>query len=463
MIIVLSLALGLLFDVMFYKKAPGISFPIYTAAVIACMLFASAKGKDAPGRRPEFLALPFLFSLMVFVRTSAFLTFMNIFTTIYLLMLYVEMSKGYRIRDYMIGRYVAGVFVPLGYFSQSAAPFKEVESKMFARVLKGLLISIPVLALFTLLFSSADMVFQKRVDYILSKISVDFPARAIIIFIITMLFCGVLAIVHGERRKVEKDEAKRHNLGDVEILVLLGALNALFVFFIVLQFTYLFGGAKNLAAFGITYSEYARKGFFELLTVAVISLMIIWYCEKHITRAGKGHGIFFKCLGALLAVQVILIMVSAFKRLALYEDAFGFTTQRFYSHSFVIFLAVVFILLLIKILTDGEDSVFAFRGFVAFIIYLAVLNAMNPDAFIARKNIDRFANTGKLDTIYLGRLSDDAVPEITVRARSMSVMTRSEILKSLKIRMWAPEYMDWQSFNLARMKARNILLPDVCR
>jgi len=80
-------------------------------------------------------------------------------------------------------------------------------------------------------------------------------------------------------------------------------------------------------------------------------------------------------------------MASAFMRLLLYEQAYGFTTLRLYSHSFVIWLALVFLFVLFKINFDKRDNTFAFRTFISMIMFLAFMNFLNPDSFIAKRNI----------------------------------------------------------------------------
>jgi len=119
--------------------------------------------------------------------------------------------------------------------------------------------------------------------------------------------------------------------------------------FILFQLTYLFGGKANISLQGFTYAEYARRGFFELITVAAISLLLLLGVEKYVVKKEATHFGEFKILGTALVIQVGLIMASALRRLSLYEQAYGFTVLRLYSHVFIIFLAVVFGFLLYKI------------------------------------------------------------------------------------------------------------------
>ena len=98
-------------------------------------------------------------------------------------------------------------------------------------------------------------------------------------------------------------------------------MNILFFIFIFVQFTYLFGGKTNISAQGFTYAEYARRGFFELIEVAIISLFLLLVIEKYIIKEKTGHVLEFKILSTVLVIQVILIMASAFTRfISFYEQ-----------------------------------------------------------------------------------------------------------------------------------------------
>jgi len=227
----------------------------------------------------------------------------------------------------------------------------------------------------------------------------------------------------------------------------------LFFLFILVQLAYLFGGTSNISAQGFTYAEYARKGFFELIAVAVIAFAMLWTADRTVTKTSHDHARSFQLLSAALIAQVLLIMVSAFKRLYLYEQAYGFTALRLYSHIFVVFLAVIFVLLLIKILRNWAEHTFVFPAFIAAVLFLAGLNLFNPDAFIARQNLDRFHQTGKLDGAYLGSLSPDARFEINEALGATTGQTHADIEAALQASALPIEHSkNWQSWNYSRTR-----------
>jgi hypothetical protein len=159
-----------------------------------------------------------------------------------------------------------------------------------------------------------------------------------------------------------------------------------------------------------------------------------------------------------MIVQVIVIMVSAFTRLLLYERAYGFTTLRLYSHAFIILLAIIFGLLIYKIYIDGRERIFALRVFVLIILSLVGMNFLNPDLFIAKQNIERFNSTEKLDVYYLGSLSDDAIPEVVRMLDTLDGEMEMTLGSQLYWRTQREnESKEWQSFNISRAKAKRVL------
>jgi hypothetical protein len=366
--------------------------------------------------------------------------------------------------------YIKILFFPLEFI----APLSQTLSRLFSlrgvgknqkvlsQVIRGIVMAIPVLFIFLLLFSSADLIFQK---YLLDLIHIDIKPetvfRSILVLTTTLAFTGAYSYIVGRsQHAIVRENGGSHTVGHIETSILLGAVNTLFLAFIFVQLAYLFGGEGNIVSEGFTYADYARKGFFELIAVAIISFLLLWSTEKYIDKKDTEHSSLFKILSTALIVQVVLIMGSAFKRLLLYEEAYGFTTLRLYSHAFIILLAVIFCLLLYKIYKDKRESALAFRMFISSILFLVVMNLFNPDAFIAQRNIERFAATGKLDIYYLSQLSDDAIPT------SVGVLTISneDLKKSFARELYwranaadSPLFSQWQSLNISRRNAEKIL------
>jgi hypothetical protein len=390
------------------------------------------------------------------------LTLLNILASLLILLLIARIIYRDNLRSFNFLEYAKIPFLPLKFCIPLARTLAELfalrstvkRHRLAIQIIRGVLLAVPVLIVFLMLFASADLVFQKYVsDVFAIHLSPNAVVRTMIVALVALAFTGAYAYIFRPLDERAAGPAKATTplvIGKVEVSILLGSVSVLFFLFIIVQLAYLFGGASNISAQGFTYAEYARKGFFELLFVAILAFVMLWAADKTVAKSSGGHSLTFRVLGSALIAEVILIMVSAFKRLYLYEQAFGFTTLRLYSHIFVVFLGVIFVLLLIKILRNQTENRFAFPAFITAVLFLAAMNLLNPDAFIARQNLNRFHQTGKLDADYMSGLSEDALPEVKTAIGVTSGDTKQQLVNSLAARSEPP---DWQSWNLARSQA----------
>jgi hypothetical protein len=144
------------------------------------------------------------------------------------------------------------------------------------------------------------------------------------------------------------------------------------------------------------------------------------------------------------------VMASALQRMHLYEQAYGLTELRLYVVGVILWLGVVFVWFSATVLC-GRRGLFAVGAVVAGFAATAILNVVNPDALIARTNLDR----PRVDVAYLGDLSDDAVPVLLDRLPTL----RADLRKSLAFELLerSDRRSDWRSFNLARARATKLL------
>lgn len=470
-VFVTALLLGLLFDVLIFGNVPGIGFSLFIPSIVVgafvlCRLFHVAPSRAAWW----FAVLAILFSVMVSIRSSYELTFMNAVLSLLLLLLAVSEMVGRQIRRFTIEKYVTLGWLPLYFLGNIglffSAWFRARQGGTSGRttaVTRGILIALPVIALFTVLFSSADLVFQKYVQSIVHiNISPETFVRIILVLLVTLLSVGAFWYSFTRRMKDEEPttaSVRSSGIGRTETLILLGSVNALFLLFIVVQLAYLFGGQQHVTGKGFTYAEYARKGFFELIVVAAISWLVVWLINKASDRDYEQEQTPARFLSMALMIQVFVIMVSAFMRLVLYEQAYGFTTLRFYSHVFIVWLAVAFVLLLYKVFVHRQEHRLAFSMLVSMLVFAGAVNLFNPDAFIAKQNIARYGTNGHIDIFYLDQLSPDAVPAMLPILEDKNVV----IVNTAAGRFfWKLERLEgtsarWQSFNVGRRQALEFL------
>ena len=84
-----------------------------------------------------------------------------------------------------------------------------------------------------------------------------------------------------------------------------------------------------------------------------------------------------------------------------------------------------------------------------------MFNFVGPDALIARRGVERYVSTGRIDTNYLSSLSADAVPELV----ALPPEARACVLAPIEARLRRSPN-PWTSFNASRDRALDILARD---
>jgi hypothetical protein len=494
----LALALGIAADVLFYRQKLGVNTLLFTGLALGALVVAYRRETTVAWiRRNLWLMAPTLFfAAMMFLRDEPGLAFMNAVATLLLLcVLYTTLGTN-PVERLTVMAYPK-ILMMLGAFSMvsgwSIASFaitgvasRRDRTRVFWRIVLGLVIAGPFLLIFIVLFSSADAVFASGVRGILRPdVLKNLPnlfLQAIWIGGAAWLAAGALAFgleraTHVERsHDLEEPISPPGRIGFIESATVLTAVNALFMVFVSIQFTYLFGGRANVEVSGFTYADYARRGFFELVAVAVLTMGLLLALDWLARREGPRQVLAISSLCYLLVAMVLVILVSAFQRMSLYESVYGFTSLRVYTHWFMVWIGVVFMLKALSIwLKRGQ--IFAFGGFLSLIISLAGFNLLNPDAFIAQQNMQRYVATGsfgsgqdtptrgrrspELDTDLITSLSYDATPVIASYLPQLKGAELDRIVSVLRTKRVTLERdlesRSWQSFHLARARGLSAL------
>ena len=475
-----TILLGIAFDLLFWKQTPGISFAIFVALVLISAIRILAEDGIRPHKRTLGLLLPIgFFAVMTFIRAEPLTTFLNVILTLVFMGFFALSYLGGRWLDYSISDYVAGfvrlglsaVGRPLSFIVETRKEREQAEGERapsrVAPILRGLLIALPVVAIFASLLSSADLIFAQRMDafvelFRLEKLP-EYIFRGFYILVIAYALLGVLLYAaqksQDESLIGEEKPFLAPFLGFTEASIVLGSVLILFAAFVLVQFQYFFGGLANIKIDGYTYAEYARRGFGELVTVAVFSLFLFLGLSSITRRSAEKEQKIFSGMGVALVLFVLVMLVSALKRLALYETAYGFSRMRAYPHVFMVWLGALLIAVVVLEFL-GKRRLFAPAMAFAIIGFAVSLNLLNVDAFIVHQNIARSRGGAELDMAYLASLSDDAIPALaaSVDEPTVSSLTRERVAASL-ICYWYQndtrftEARSWQSFHLAHWNA----------
>ncbi|TAK31635.1 MAG: DUF4173 domain-containing protein [Chloroflexota bacterium] len=337
-------------------------------------------------------------------------------------------------------------------------------------IARGLAITVPLVIVFGSLFMQADAAFDGLVNRIFQFDLLDLLGHLTLIVALTWCAGGYLWLMLIEHRRADGVTIPIpgfQSLGAVEVSIVLGTLNALFLAFVLVQFRYFFGGAELVeASITLTYAEYARRGFFELVTVAALVLPLLLTMDWLARKENPRHLHIFRLLVALLVGLVFVIIVSAFQRMRLYQAEFGLTELRLYTTAFMIWIAVVFLWFLGTV-WRGKRERFVFGMVMAGFLAIALLNWINPDELIVHTNVGRASAERPLDAQYVAVLSADAVPALLEALPSIPEEDRQAIARNIQERWANAANPDWRTWNWGRVQARaaseakQLLLSDI--
>ncbi len=252
-------------------------------------------------------------------------------------------------------------------------------------------------------------------------------------------------------------------LSAVEVGVILGLMNLLFLSFVIVQVPYLFGGmelVQNTPDFKL--AEYARRGFGELVTVSALVLPILlaghWLVRKENRSAEK----LFRILAGTQIILLFVIMASAVQRLVLLTGnlGYGLTTIRLYPMIFMTWLAIVFVWFVATVLRGARQH-FAWGALWSAFLILGATHVLNPDAFIVKTNIALMQQGREFDSVYNSRLSDDALPTLVNSFIDLNQNDQQIIVRRLALRYCRKSVEnDLRSWNFSRWNASRTLGPD---
>ncbi len=476
------LVLGYLFDFLFVKNTQGISFFIFVLLVLISGLILAKKEEKEANKTTLLLLIPiFYFSVMSFVRAEPMTTFLNYALTIVLLGIFANSFLGgkwpfYGIIDYFLAAINLGYSAltrPSALFNNLSKKDKSEDAqpnnrrKIWAYI-RGLALAIPIIIFFASLLTAADPVFAQEFEDFFRFLEIEnlgeYISRSILIIIIAYLLAGVFlhAFYKNHDEKINKNKISTF-LGFTETSIILGSVNILFLSFVVIQFQYFFGGKVNVALEGFTYAEYAQRGFAELVAVAVFSLILFMGLSSISKKQEKNQQNIFSGMGITLFLLIGVILVSALQRMLLYEEVYGFTRLRTYTHVFIIWLALLLAgVVILEILK--KQKLFMLFIMIAAVGFAASLNILNVDAFITNSNFSRYEQGEDLDIGHLASLSEDMLPVIFEKYSNSEEYTEelAGILICHSERNYYYDYSkkyyyeyEWQSFHLARYWAES--------
>jgi hypothetical protein len=393
----------------------GIQLPLTTLSLIGVIVLVTNLA-----RRPlyrwtvTFLGLAGVLSLFTAFRLDGTVNALTLWTVMFLLA-FAGLNqvmpgrlwlKEYAIRSWTLPTKGLGLFRRV--WSAAGLGMGTRLSPRQRSVIRGVVWSVPVLLMFGLLFASADVIFKDLFDG-LSDISAWWRTvvspRIIFTAVFTMALAGILFYTLTSQDKPSAATTPKKDYM-TEVSIMLGMVNALFLTFVIIQAVYLFGGRNVVLDGELTYAEYGRNGFFELVWVAlgVFGLGFALKSWKMLEPRLLNTVLFYG-----LTAQVGVIILSALRRLSLYENAYGFSELRVYAHVFIFFISAAFVLLVLSVRSKWSDHRLLQHIVLLGVGFVLLINVVNVPALAARQNLANPPDNGEVDYSYIMSLSSDAV------------------------------------------------------
>jgi hypothetical protein len=472
-----SILLGAVGDALLRTDQPGLNLALWASVLAVATLLLARRRQEPLPREARWFALTAVACGAAFTwRDAAELAPLNLLGFVVAMALLAAslspvgatVGLGARIGDYVTSGFHAATHtlfgtVPLVF---GDVPLHRVpRARGFGgavRVGRALLVTVPLLVVFGALFAQADPVFgallRNAIRLDMSQVISHFLLAGFFAWLVGGYLRGALL---AESPIVPLPSAPQPWLGATEISIGLGSLNLLFLAFVAVQFRYFFGGdALVQSTVGLSYADYARKGFFELVVVSALVLPVLLGTQALARRERAIVDRLYRTLSASLVLLVLVIMYSAAARMRLYQLAYGLTTDRVYASAFMIWLAVVFVLFAATALR-GSPRHFATGVLVSGFALVGSLNVVTADTMVIRANVARAKAGAPFDFPYNASLGADAVPTLVdaldtpwARADTARCTAAARVLAAVQ----RPGNEDWRQWNAARRNARRVVL-----
>lgn len=414
--------LAIWFTILFIEEKLGLSVILFIIPLLIVIYVILEKNSRIKNKKGLILLIPIiLLSATYFIFDNLFFKILNTFVLTFLLLLLYIMT----IRPtFKVGEIIADsiriLLNPLEHFGEVTS---EVANKISVKLklkeetkkkIKSVIIILPIIIIVLLLLSSADMIFNNIINNIfniprraLEKLNIGSVITRIVVTIAFFLYLSgtlhyLLTDYQFEDREEELPEKKKET-GTIKLLLI--TLNIIYVIFDIIQIKSLL---LHSVGETISYAEYARQGFFQLMVVSLINLCVILYTKRYNNKKDNKK---IKILSIILVVLTFIIIISSFIRMFLYEQEFGYTLLRLLVYISLFTETICLIPTIIYIIKDKFNIVQSYM--IILITMYVIINYINIDKIIAVNNIDRYYKKKDIDLVYLMNDHADNIPELT--------------------------------------------------
>lgn len=465
-----SLLISIWTVILFWGKNIGLSMLLFIAPFIYFLITLLEKKNKIQYKEAKILIVPIvLLASTYFIFDNSFFNKLNlvVIPILIVLMIIKLMEKNLDIDKFFL-RFIELILDPLTYIEVTMRDFKDWILSLFklkrnpekkSNIGKAIIITIPLLIIIIVLLSSADEVFGEIFltgIFNILNIIFEFDLTTIIfkVVVIIALFIYFSSFFNHIIYEFEpKDEEfEKLQIKDITTTkMVLTALNIVYILFCFIQIKALFLGKGDVS----NYSHYARKGFFQLMAVSFINLVVILVAKK----CEKNKYVNAMCL-VMIACTFVILLSSGY-RMFLYEDAYGYTRLRLLVYVALLTEAILLIPTIAYVIDKKIDLPKVYM-FIVIVMYVGI-NMVNIDNIITKSNVDRYFETGVFDVDYLKKETGaDAIKELIRIKKSEAKKPEEEDVKN-RVSMYLAEFyeelekeeMDFRDFNLSKIIAKS--------
>jgi len=466
--LLLALSLGILGDnLMRAPGPPGLNVTFWAGAGVLAVLLLRLRQGGLQAAVAGLLTAALLFATAMAWRDAPALRAMNLLLAAGLAAGAGGVGAGAWLTragavDYLAAGSRSALAVAVGTVAVvSGAPLLPASprwSRPALSVLRGALLAVPLLLVLGSLLAAADPVFAALASDAFAFDPGEVLSHLLLIGILAWGSAGYLGrFLTAEPAAAPNLRLPRPQVGVLDGAVALGLLNALFLAFVAVQLRYLFGGADLVRVTpGLGYADYARRGFFELVTVAALVVPLLLLADWSMRRRRFAEEWLFRGLASGQVLLVFAILASAVFRMRMYWQAYGLTELRLYASAFMIWVALVLGWVVLTVLR-GRRRHFAFGALCAGLAVALSLDLVNPQDLIVKVNSGRVAAGQEYDVAYAGQLSADAVPALLSSLELIHPAPRCRLAGRLLERWGSDRPGGWRTFNYGDWRARRVV------
>ena len=403
-------------SILFYNRQLGVSVILFIIPLL--ILLSYSLRNKIKNKKGLLFIIPIIFlSLTYMVYDNLVFNLLNFIAIpiLFILMYIYTIKPTYNINT-LINDLFRIIFKPINKIAEVYNLVSMNLNKRFKvskenkKHIKSILMVLPIILMVLYLLSSADMMFSKIFESFfkifnnltISSIFRSFLGRTItVIILFTYISATINYLLFNYSKENNYVSNKKYKANDYTIKLLLTSLNIIYVIFDIIQIRSLL---FHQVSMDITYAEYARQGFFQLMIVSIINISIILFSKKYSSNKNNDYK---KYMSILMVFLTFIIIISSFLRMYMYECAYGYTLLRLLVYISLITEVILLIPTVIYIISNKFNLV---KSYLIIVIIMYVLTNIIPMNYvIANKNINRYYETGKIDIYYLMNNSSDNI------------------------------------------------------